>query len=151
MYLNSSEWFSLADAHSAQLYTSFLTCLRDLFQSHSDGVTISYGTCKKLNFSRTFWLLPLHFALWTSSLSEQILPLSKIHPASNQHHYLDIIKQENLTFFLCCLCLVYCQCYILQNCRKNGVLTWRPKTKWWANIRKKKKMLFFVLSSWRGW
>lgn len=96
MHLNSSEWFSLADAHSAQLHTSLLTCLRDPFKSHGDGVTISSGTCKKLHFSCTFLLPPLHFALWTSSLSDQILPLSKIHPASNQHHYLDIISRKIL-------------------------------------------------------
>lgn len=62
-YMNSSEWFSFADAHSAQLYIRFVTSLRGPFQSHGDGVTISYGTCNKLHFSYTFWLLPLHFAL----------------------------------------------------------------------------------------
>lgn len=62
-YLNSSEWFSFADAHSAPLYTYFVTSLGAPFQSHGDRVTISYGTCNKLHFSYTFWLLPLHPAL----------------------------------------------------------------------------------------
>lgn len=102
LYLNSSEWSSFANAHSAQFNLSFIT---SVFSSTSDRVTISYGACNKLHCSYAFRhlsaLCPANLLLSGKNL------IIKIWTVSNQCNCLYIHNHPEKSYFLHCLCLFF--------------------------------------------